>query len=278
MTIPADWLALNLANWNERVPVHLNGPGLHYKLDALRAGTERLDPVAAEGLGPVDGLRVLHLQCHFGQDTLTLAQQGATVTGLDFSPPAIEAARALTTELGLSDRARFVEANVYDAVAAIHEPGSFDRVFVSWGALCWLPELPPWGRIVESFLKPTGFLALAEAHPAAYVFDVQTATPDGRPGWYMPYLGREPLLEDRPDDYADPEARLRNSRTVEFLHPLSDILMALIDAGLRIERFHEHDSIPWQIFAQLEKRGRDQHIWPDKPWLPLSYSLRAAKP
>jgi SAM-dependent methyltransferase len=278
MTIPPDWFTLNLANWNERVPIHLNAPPLHYDLDPLKKGVEHLDPIAADILGPVDGLRVLHLQCHFGVDTLTLVQQGATVTGLDFSAPAIAAARSLAAGLGLSDRARFVEANVYDAEAAVNEPGSFDRVFVSWGALVWLPDIPAWGRIVSSFLKPSGFLALAEAHPAAYVFDDRTATPDGRPGWYMPYLARQPLFEDCPEDYADPTARLKNSRTVQFLHPLSDIIMSLINAGLRIERFHEHDSITWQMFAHLEKRTPIQHVWPDKPWLPLSFSLRAAKP
>ena len=199
MILPPDWLALNLANWNERVPVHLNGPG--YKLDALRAGNDRLDPVATEVLGPVDGLRVLHLQCHFGLDTLKLAQQGATVTGLDFSPPAIETARALATELGLSDRARFVDANVYDAIEAINDPGSFDRIFVSWGALCWLPDLVEWARIVAAFLAPGGFLGLAEAHPTAYVFDDATATGDGMPGWYAPYLSRTPLLRSNSEDY-----------------------------------------------------------------------------
>ena len=127
-------------------------------------------------------------------------------------------------------------------------------------------------------LSETKRLALAEAHPAAFVFDDRTATPDGKPGWHMPYLARQPMFEDWPEDYADPAARLKNSRTVQFLHPLSDIIMSLISAGLRIDQFLEHDSIVWQLFAFLEKRGRNEHVWPDKPWLPLSYSLRAAKP
>jgi SAM-dependent methyltransferase len=277
MTLPADWRTLNQANWDERVAVHLNAPNA-YVIDNLRAGTGRLDPIAARILGPVDGKRVLHLQCHFGMDTLVIAQQGASVAGLDFSPPAIAMARSLAAELGLADRARFVEANVYDALTALPEPGCFDRVFVSWGALCWLPDVASWARIVAAFLAPSGFLALAEAHPAAYVFDDATATSDGMPGWYMPYLSREPLLMDKTEDYADPTAQLRNSRTVEFLHPLSDILTSLIDAGLRIDRFEEHDSITWKMFANLVKRAPHEYAWPDKPWLPLSYSLRATKP
>jgi SAM-dependent methyltransferase len=276
MTIPPDWRALNQANWDERVPIHLNSRS-NYNRGALRSGSDRLDPIAADILGPVDGKRILHLQCHFGMDTLTLALRGAMVTGVDFSPPAIAAARALAAELNLTERARFVEANVYDAQAALPEPGAFDCVFVSWGALCWLPDIHSWARIVAWFLKPGGYLALAEAHPAAYVFDDLTATADGRPGWYMPYLSREPMLEDRTGDYADPDARLRNSRTVEFLHPLSDILMAAIEAGLQIDRFHEHDSIVWRMFASLKERGSREYAWPDKPWLPLSYSLRASK-
>jgi SAM-dependent methyltransferase len=277
MTIPPDWLSLNLANWNERVPLHLNATGPHYKLTALKAGTARLDPIASSILGPIEGMRVLHLQCHFGVDSLTLAQQGGIVAGLDFSPPAIEAARALAGELGLAEGVRFVQANIYDAEAAIGEPAAFDRVFVSWGALCWLPDIFGWARIVASFLKPGGFLALADAHPFAYVFDDLTATADGKPGWYAPYLDRLPLLEDRPQDYADPDARLRNSRTVEFIHPLGDVVSALIEAGLRIESLHEHDSIVWQMFAGLRQRTPGEYVWPDRPWLPLSYSLRASK-
>jgi SAM-dependent methyltransferase len=276
MTIPPDWRALNQANWDERVPIHLNAPNA-YDLTKLRAASRVLGPIAAAILGPVDGKRVLHAQCHFGMDTLVLAQQGARTTGIDFSPPAIETAKTLAAELGLADRGRFVEANIYDALAALPELCGFDRVFVSWGALCWLPDIFAWARIVAAFLAPGGYLALAEAHPAAYVFDDAAATADGRPGFFVPYLGREPLVGDNEEDYADPTARLRNSRTVEFLHPLSDILTALIETGLRIDRFQEHDSITWKMFANMVKRGPGEFTWPDKPWLPLSFSLRASK-
>jgi SAM-dependent methyltransferase len=275
MAVPPDWASLNRANWDERVPLHLNASGV-YALDALRAGTSRLDPIATRILGSAGGKRVLHLQCHFGMDTLKIEQQGASVVGLDFSPPAIDAARSLAVELGAA--ARFVEANVYDALTALPEPGGFDRVFVSWGALCWLPDIFSWARIVAAFLAPGGYLALAEAHPAAYVLDDATATADGMPGWYMPYFSREPLIEDRGVDYADPTAKLTNARTVEFLHPLCDVMTALIDAGLRIEVFQEHDSVVWKMFANLVQRAPHEYAWPGKPWLPLSYSLRATKP
>src|SRR5215469_659893 len=134
---PDDWRSLNRANWDERVPIHLAAP--IYDPSLLRTEQARLNAIEEAEFGPVDGLRVLHLQCHFGHDSLILAQRGADVVGLDFSPPAIAEARARATELGLADRARFVEADLYDAPVAIPEPASFDRVYVTWGAICWLP-------------------------------------------------------------------------------------------------------------------------------------------
>ncbi len=118
---------------------------------------------------------------------------------------------------------------------------------------------------------------LTFAAPVAYVFDDMYATADGKPGWYVPYFGRQPMVEDRPEDYANPNVSLKNCRTVEFLHPIGDVISALIDAGLRIDQFQENDSVAWQMFAQLKKRGLGELVWPDKPWLPLSFSLRASK-
>jgi SAM-dependent methyltransferase len=270
-----DWRALNLANWNERVPIHL---AVSNSDEPPRSADAPLGAIVGGVLGPVAGLKILHLQCHFGKDTLALAQQGAVVVGVDFSAPAIEAARALARERSLADNARFIVADLYDAPSALPEPGSFDRVLVSWGALCWLPDMRGWARVIAHFLKPGGWLALAEAHPATYVFDDLTATPDGMPGWYAPYLARTPLLEDKPEDYADPTAVLTNSRTVEWLHPLSDVIMGLLGAGLRLDVLHEHDTVAWRMFACLVRAENGGFRWPDKPWLPLSYSLCASKP
>lgn len=287
--VEADWRALNRAQWDERVAIHLAAP-THYNRTALRNGTARLGAIAGAVLGPVSGLSILHLQCHFGMDSVILAQQGASVTGIDFSAAAIIAARTLAADLQRSNCTRFIEADVYDAPSALPEPNSFDRVFVSWGALCWLPDMAAWARVVANFLKPGGWLALAEAHPAAYVFDDATRGPDAiqdgitgcipqaMPGWYAPYLGRAPMQEDRPEDYADPDARLTNARSVEWLHPLSDVIMALIEAGLRLDLFQEHDTVAWQMFQCLVGDDSSGFRWPDKPWLPLAYSLRASKP
>jgi SAM-dependent methyltransferase len=267
-----DWQALNRANWDERVPVHLGS----YKLAPLRAGRGRLTPIEDAELGSVAGLRVLHLQCHIGSDTLALAQRGAVVTGIDFSGRAIDAARALAAELRLA--ARFVVSDVYCAPQALLESGGFDLVYTTWGTTTWLPDIGRWAGVVAGFLRPGGTLYFADAHPAAYVFDDLAGTDaEGRPGWFVPYFARDPLVLDDPTDYADPAARLANQRQVNWLHPLGDTLAALQGAGLRLEWLREHPRVAWQMFRCLVQDADGMWAWPDKPWLPLSVSLRAIR-
>lgn len=275
MSDDSDWRALNRANWDERVAIHLKSPG--YDLGPLRAGRGELNAIEERELGPVDGQRVLHLQCHFGADTLALAQRGAEVVGLDFSQPAIDAASALAGELGLGRRSRFVCADLYDAPRAIPDPAAFDLVYVSWGATCWLPDIAKWAEIVAHFLKPGGRLYYADAHPAAYVFDDLARQADGKPGWHAPYFERRPLRFDDPSDYADPSARLENATNISWLHPLSDLLGGLLGAGLTLDWLHEHASVPWRMFQILEKRADGDWHWPDRPWLPLALSLQATR-
>ncbi len=270
------WQTANRANWDERVGVHLGPRG--YDLTGLLDGRGRLDPVAEAELPPVLGKRVLHLQCHFGKDTLTLAQRGAEVVGLDFSEPAVAAARDLTTRLGLSAQARFVQADLYDAPAAVADPAGFDLVFVTWGALGWLPDIRRWAEIVAGFIKPGGAVYLAEGHPAALVHDDEAPQASGHPGFWLPYFHTGPLVFNQSTDYADPTACLTNSTTFEWIHPLGDVVTALLTAGLRLDWLHEHDAVTWQMFKCLV-RGPDRLFrWPDKPWLPLSYSLLATRP
>ena len=269
------WRDANRANWDERVGVHLGPRG--YTLADLRAGRGRLCAIEEAELPPVAGKRVLHLQCHFGADTLRLAQRGGTVVGLDFSAPAIAAARALADELALADRARFIEADVYDTPQAVPLPHGFDLVFVTWGALCWLPDIPRWARIVAAMLRPGGQLYLAEGHPTAYVFDDEIRTAEGRPGFFAPYFVREPIPNDDPRDYMDPEARLAHLRTYNWIHPLGELITSLIASGLTLDWLHEHDSVTWRMFECLTKDAQGLFRWPDKPWLPLSFSLLATR-
>ncbi|MGG5810767.1 class I SAM-dependent methyltransferase [Falsiroseomonas sp. CW058] len=271
-----DWRALNRANWEERTAVHL-GPG-GYDRSSHRAGRGTLDAIVEAELGPVAGLRVLHLQCHIGDDSVALAQRGAAeVVGVDFSPAAIGAARALAAELQLAN-ARFVLSEVHGAPAALPgEGGSFDLVFTSWGTIGWYPDLAGWARVIAHFLRPGGALHFADSHPAALVFDDMAADAAGRPGWVAPYFERAGRIWDEPSDYADPAARLANSRTMTWLHPLSDILGALRAAGLRLDWLREHPRLTWQLFRCLVRDADGLWTWPDQPWLPLAVSLRALR-
>ena len=270
-----DWRAINRANWDERVAIHLSAPS--YDLAPLRAGQGRLHAIEEAELRPVAGLRVLHLQCHFGRDSLTLAQRGAEVVGLDFSAAAVKAARALTDELGLADRARFVEADLYDAPAAIREPASFDLVYVTWGAIYWLPDIRRWAEIVAFFLKPGGTLYLAEGHPSALVLDDAAPKHGELPGWFAPYFDREACVFDDPTDSADPTVELRNSRTYSWMHPIGEVVTSIVAAGMTLRWLHEHDRVPWRMFEILVEDRNGMYRWPKEPWLPLAFSLRAER-
>jgi SAM-dependent methyltransferase len=268
-----NWRAFNRANWDERVKIHLAAES--HDLSPLRSGRGKLTPIEEAEIGPLAGLRVLHLQCHFGRDSLTLAQRGATVVGLDFSGPAIAAARALATELGLIGRARFIEADLYDTPQAVSE--SFDLVFVNWGSINWLPDIRRWAEIVADFLNPGGALYLADGHPCALVFDDEKRMPDGMPGYYLPYFVGQPIRFDDPRDYADASARLEHATTYEWLHPLGEVVMSLLDVGLTLRWLHEHESVPWRMFERLIKDDTGLYRWPDQPWFPLAFSLRAER-
>ena len=269
-----NWRALNRANWNERVPIHRAVP--FYHRERLKHPGVRMNPIEEAELGSVAGLRLLHLQCHFGHDSLILASRGADVTGLDFSAPAIEAAREDAAALGIA--ARFVLSDIYDARAAISEPGSFDVVYTTWGTICWLPDITEWARIIAHFMRPGGRLYFADMHPAAYVFDDAVAGSDGMPGWFAAYSERQPLVIDQPRDYADPLARLANQRTVQWMHPLADIVGGLLGAGLRLDWLHEHESVAWRAFARLVQTAAGDWKWPDRPWIPLALSIQMTKP
>jgi len=275
-----EWLDRNRARWDELVPIHVASE--MYDQSDLREGAATLTPleerelptIAPDGWG---GLRVLHLQCHFGADTLVLAQRGASVVGLDFSRPAIDEARRLGAEVGLEERARFVHANVYDARHMLPEPESFDVVYTTWGTIGWLPDLGEWARIIAWFLKPGGRLYFADGHPSAFVFEAEHGSTE-LPAFTYPYDGQGKAdIVDEAADYADGEAVVTNSVTWEWAHPVSETVTALLDAGLRIDFLHEHYEIPWQMFGILERTDAGQYRWPAERLLPLGYSVAATK-
>jgi SAM-dependent methyltransferase len=272
-----DWRSLNRANWEERAALHVGPRG--YDLASHRAGKGKLDAIVEAELGSVAGLRILHLQCHIGDDTIALAQRGAAeIVGVDFSPASIAAARALAAELGLAN-ARFVESDVLEAARALPEAGGFDLVFTTWGTITWLPDLPAWARTVAHFLRPGGVLYFADAHPSALVFDDMggATDADGRPAWFIPYFERAQLPLDDKIDYADPSTPLSASRTIQWMHPLADVFAALRAAGLRVDELREHPRLTWRLFPSLVRDLDGLWTWPDKQWLPLALSLRAIR-
>ncbi|MGD9616304.1 MAG: class I SAM-dependent methyltransferase [Alphaproteobacteria bacterium] len=271
-----EWRRLNRLHWEDRVAIHLGPRG--YDLDRLRAGRETLNGIEAEELPSLAGKRVLHLQCHFGADSLKLVQLGAAeVVGVDFSASAIAAAMHLAQQMGLSERARFVEADVYDALRAVPEPHGFDLVFVTWGAICWLPDIREWAGVVAAMLRPGGALYLADGHPAAYVLDDAGRLADGMPGFFAPYFSRDPVVYTEKRDYIDPEAEFTHPTSHTWLHPLGETITGLIEAGMRLDWLHEHARLPWRMFEILVEDEDGLYRWPDKPWLPLAFSLMATR-
>lgn len=267
----------NRRNWDERVAAHLAPEG--YDLEALLAGKGRLNAIEEQELpelfGPLEGKRVLHLQCHFGADSLTLAQRGADVTGVDFSPEAIRTARELAERLGLSQRAQFIESNVYDVPAALQAHRPFDLVFTTWGTIQWLHDINGWAGVVARALKPGGMLYLLDGHPAALVFDDEVPGQGDRPGWFVPYFRKDALELKEERDYANANVRLQNSRAFSWMHGIGAISSAVLAEGLQIVALREHDSVAWQMFKSLEQGSDGMFRWPNEPWLPLSFTLAA---
>lgn len=273
-----EWLDANRAQWDERVPVHVASE--FYDQIELRAGRGILYPIEEtelaalfpEGLG---GKRVLHLQCHFGADSLVLAQRGATLVGVDFSRPAVRYARQLATDIDLADRSRFIEANVYELRHILPEPESFDVVYTTWGTIGWLPDVAEWARLIAWYLKPGGRLYFADGHPAIQVFD------DGAgelPEFTYAYdSDGEPDVVESGSTYADPSALTAATTTFEWMHPLGETVSALLDAGLRLDFLHEHYRIPYQALRMLRPTADRMFEWPDRKWLPLAVSIAATR-
>jgi SAM-dependent methyltransferase len=267
----AESFAINRAWWDGVVETHVNSES--YLTKAFRAGGDTLHPIESAEIGDVKGKSLVHLQCHFGLDTLSLARRGAQVTGVDFSPNAVRTARGLAVDAKID--ARFIESNVYDAVAALGS--TYDIAYVTWGAIVWLPDLHRWARVVAELLKPGGFLYLLEGHPMALSLEQKKAEDPLIPGW--PYFEQDrPMVIDEPGTYADKQAQLTHTRTHEWPHPFQQIFGALLEAGLIIEMFNEHDRIAWQLWPCLEYDGARMYRLPkDRLRLPLSFSLRARK-
>jgi SAM-dependent methyltransferase len=240
----------------------------YYRLSAFKQGESALGPVEREELGALEGTSILHLQCHFGMETLSLARLGARVTGIDFSSDAIALARSLAGELGLE--ADFVCGDVFDAPALI--PGAFDIVFVSYGSVMWIEDLNRYCRIAASFLKPGGFFYLVELHPFLNLLDER--------GEHIvkPYFrSREPIRLQWQGTYAAPDADFAGVSYI-WHHSIADILNGLIQAGLRISSFHERSHLSHDCYPFLEEYEPGRFARHGKPGqLPHVFSVKATR-
>ena len=211
-------------------------------------------------LGDIGGLRGVHLQCHIGTDTVSLARLGADMTGLDFSPASLAEARRIASLAGAD--VRFVEAEVYDAPGALG-PEPFDLVYTGIGALCWLPDIARWARVVAGLLRPGGRLFIREGHPMLWALD--DARPDGLLAVEYPYFEREePMVFDEGGTYVETDAVFTHNRTHEWNHGLGEIVTALMTAGMDLTGLVEHDSVPWDALPGPDgaDRGRRAGGWP----------------
>lgn len=256
--------------WDEIAPVHAKS---YAEVRILREGGIALDDIELKEVGDVQGKTLLHLQCHIGTDTLSWARQGAIVTGVDFSPASITQARLLQQELELE--ARFVHANVYN-LEDVLQP-SFDIVYTSKGVLCWLKDLEEWARIVAHYLKPSGILYVMESHPICNIFD---DTRSGELSVVHEYFHKpEPTVwDDSSPDYSDGTYVPKNP-SHEWQWSISNIINALLDAGLQLEFFHEYDKVFHKHFPDMIKRSDGWYYLPGyERKLPLLFTLRARKP
>jgi SAM-dependent methyltransferase len=271
-----DYAELNRASWDERAPAH--AASRDYAVDQFATDPGHLSEVVRFDLpllGDIGGLRGVHLQCHIGTDTVSLARLGADMTGLDFSPASLTQARRIARLAGAD--VRFVEADVYDAPGALG-PEPFDLVYTGIGALCWLPDIARWARVVAGLLRPGGRLFIREGHPVLWALD--DPRPDGLLAVEYPYFEREEaMVFDEGGTYVDTDAVFTHNRTHEWNHGLGEIVTALTAAGMDLTGLVEHDSVPWDALpGQMERIGGGEWRLADRPWrLPHTYTLQAIR-
>ena len=276
----------NKINWNQRVAAHKDSS--FYDLDGFKKGKNVLTPIELKEIGDVNGKSLLHLQCHFGMDTMSWSRLGAKCVGVDLSDEAIKLAREINDELKLD--AKFVCCNVYDLLrensSAAKTPSleglvrkdsfggeveQFDIVFTSYGTIGWLPDLDPWAKMIVERLKPGGFFYMAEFHPVVWMFD------DDFTHIKYFYSNKEVIVMENQPTYTGDKNEI-TGKEYSWNHSISEVLNALINAGLKIEFFNEHRFSPYSNFRNsVETEKGKWHIKGMEGKLPMVYSLKATK-
>ena len=264
-----EYLKKNLDMWNDWAPLHAESE--FYDVEGFKKGRSTLDSIELEEMGDVSGKSLLHLQCHFGMDTLSWARLGARVTGIDFSDKAIDIARSLSKELGIE--ADFICSSVSDLPENLS--GQFDIVYTSAGVLCWLPNLKQWAEIIYHYLKPRGFFYILDSHPFSHVFDDSKDVKELKVK-HSYFHSPEPTKWEIEGSYAGARTD-RQHNSYEWTHSMGDIINPLISCGLQIEFLHE---FPMLFFKWFPFMKQDEEGWwrleGDK--IPLTFSIKATKP
>lgn len=260
-----NYIEINRKLWDERTKHHVKSE--FYDMAGFMQGKSSLNDIELNLLGDIKGKTILHLQCHFGQDSLSLSRMGAKVTGIDLSGAAIDKAKELNNELGLD--AEFVVSDLYELPKNLS--GQFDMVFTTYGTIGWLPDLKKWAGVVAHFLKPGGKLVFVEFHPAVWMFDNDFIYVQ------YPYFNKETIVENEEGTYADSGAPMQ-LESVGWNHDLGEVLQNLLDAGLQLRHFGEYDYSPYPFVKKAVTIGeRKYHIEGMEGKLPLVYSVVAVK-
>lgn len=255
----------NRETWNKKVAIHAASD--FYDLESFKKGASSLNSFELKALGDVKGKSLLHLQCHFGQDTLSWQRMGAKCTGIDISDEAVGLAEQLNSELGLD--ANFVCCNVLDTSKHVSE--KFDIVFTSYGTIGWLPDLRPWAKMISERLKPGGKFYIVDFHPIAWMYDYTVSPPKLKYG----YQQKEVIYEEYEGTYGDKDSKMI-SKEYGWNHSLGEVITSLSEAGLQIEYLREHDASPYDIFPGLVKNEEGLFEMTNKLY-PLLFEVKAIK-
>ncbi len=265
MNLPQNYTETNKDAWNKRTAVHIDSS--FYDVDGFMKGKSSLNETELALLGDIKGKSVLHLQCHFGQDSLSLARMGAKVTGMDLSDAAIDKAREMNTALGLD--ATFVCCDIYDLPQ--HLQDSFDIVFTSYGVVGWLPDLQKWGKIVDHFLRPGGRFIMVEFHPVMWMFDNNFTRIQ------YSYFNTEAIIDDTTGTYTDRNAPI-TYQEVSWNHSLDEVFAGLMENNMTITGFKEYNFSHYNCFANMKETGNNTYqVIGMEGVLPVMYSVTATK-
>lgn len=258
------YLHVNRELWNKMTAVHVETD--FYGMEDFKKGKSSLQAIELELFEELRGKKILHLQCHFGQDTLSLARMGAQVTGVDLSDQAIEEAKRLADELGIS--ARFIQSDIFQLDKILHE--TFDYVFTSYGVIGWLPELESWGKIINHFLKPGGKFLMVEFHQMVWMFDEDFSQIT------YSYFNDGALIEEVESSYADSNSVIKQ-QSYQWNHNIAEVISALLEQKLTIQHFKEYDYSPYNCFNNTVKTEKGYQIKGYEGKIPMIFSIIAKK-